>query len=86
MFIMKRAGYIVKMQIMIDDGVTCGVYTPTADNTLKACKTFHDFLYHNFKDHPKYEKMLPTSNKPAWLYGTAKTCKFASPDILQLRN
>ena len=32
---MKRVDYITKMQAMIDDGVTCGVYTPTADNTLK---------------------------------------------------
>ena len=33
--IMKRVDYITKMQAMIDDGITCGVYTPTADNTLK---------------------------------------------------
>ena len=57
---------------MIDDGVTCGVYISTRDKILKDLKTFRDFLYRNFKDHRKYEKMLPTSNKPAQLYGTAK--------------
>ena len=36
----------------------------------------------NFKDHPKYQKMLPTSNQPARLYGTAKAHKFASPHII----
>ena len=82
LIIMKRADYITKMQTMIGDGVTCGVYGPATDNTLKDFKTFCDFLYRNFKDHPKYEKMLPISNQPVRLYGIAKTHKFASPDIL----
>ena len=82
MIIMKRAGYIANMQAMIDDDFRCGVYTPTKDNTLKDLKTFCDFLHHNFQYHPKYEKMLPTSNQPAQLYGMAKTHKFASPDII----
>ena len=67
---------------MIDDGVTCGVYTPTTDNALKGVKTLRDVLYRNFKDHPKCEKMLPTSNQTALLYGTAKTHNFASWDII----
>ena len=70
------------MQTMIDDGITCDVYTPTTDNTLKDLKTFHDFLHHHFKDYPKYEKMLPTSKQPARLYCMAKTHKFASPDMI----
>ena len=70
------------MQTMIDDGITCGVYTPRTDNTLKDLKTFGDFLYCNLKDHPKYEKMLPILKQPERLYGTAKTHKFASPDII----
>ena len=77
MIIIKRADYIVKMQTMIDDGISCGLCTPTKDNTLKI---FCDFLYCIFKYHPKYEKMLPTSSQPAWLYGMAKTHKFALPD------
>ena len=76
MIIMERANYIEKMSTMIDDGITCGVYTPTTDNTLKDLKIFRDFLYRNFKDHPKYEKLLLTSNQPARRYGTHK---FASP-------
>ena len=42
---MKGADYIAKMQTMIDEGITCEAYTPTADNTLKDLKTFCDFLY-----------------------------------------
>ena len=49
---------IQRIQRIIDGGVTCGAYTPTTDNTLKDLKNFFDFLYRNFKDHPKYEKML----------------------------
>ena len=67
---------------MIDDGITCRDYTPTTDNTLKDLKTFRDFLYRNFKNHPKYEKMLPPSNQPARLYGIVKTHKFTSRDII----
>ena len=80
--VIKRADYIAKMQTMIFDNITCGVYTSTTDNRLKDLKTFRHFLCRNFKDHPKYKKMLPTSNQPARLYGTAKTHNFASPDII----
>ena len=82
MIIIKRADYIVKMQTMIDDSISCGLCAPTKDNTLKdnTLKIFCDFLYCIFKYHPKYEKMLPTSNQPAWLYGKAKSHKFALPD------
>ena len=38
--IMERADYMVKMQKMIDDGIACGFYTPTTDNTPKDLKTF----------------------------------------------
>ena len=39
-------------------------------------KHFKDFIYRNFKKYKQYEKMSATSNKPAQLYGTAKTHKF----------
>ena len=80
--ITKRGDYTTNMETMIDDGITCGVYTPTKGNTMKDLKTFCDFLYYNFKDHPRYKKTLPTSNQPARLYDAAKTHKFASPDII----
>ena len=68
---MKIVNYIGKTQTKIDDGITCSVYTPTTDNTLKDFKTFRDFQYRNFKDLPKYEKILLTSNQAARLFGTA---------------
>ena len=80
--IMKRIDYVAKIQAMIDDGITCRDYTPTTDNTPKDYKTFSDFLYRNFKNHQKCEKMLPPSNQPARLYGIAKTHKFTSRDII----
>ena len=77
--IMKRADYIAKILATIDDGITCGVYTPTTDNTPKNLKTFRPFLYRNFKNHSKYEKMLRTSKQLARLYGTAKPRKICVP-------
>ena len=50
---MKRADYFASMQTVIDNGIVCGVYTPTKYNTLKDLKTSHDFLHRNFKDHLK---------------------------------
>ena len=61
--ITKRGDYTTNMETMIDDGITCGVYTPTKGNTMKDLKTFCDFLYYNFKDHPRYKKTLPTSKE-----------------------
>ena len=77
---MEREIYTNKLQQTIDDGINRGVYSNAVDNTLKDLKTFRHFLYRNFKDHPNYDKMLPKSNQPARLYGTAKTHKFGSPD------
>ena len=49
-------------------------------------KTFRDFLYRNFKDHLKHEKMLLTSNQPEQLHGTAKLLhKLASTHTIQLK-
>ena len=72
------------MQSMIDEGIQKGVYAPTVDNTLKDLKHFRDFLYRNFKNYDKYEEMLPPSNQPAQLYGTAKTHKFNTTDDITL--
>ena len=59
---------------MVEEGINGGVYTQT-DNTLKDLKTIRDFLYQNFKNHPKYQKMLTTFNQPARNYRTAKIHK-----------
>ena len=61
---------------MIDEGIQNGVYIVNEDRTLDDLKLFCNFLYHNCKKHEHYEKMLPTSNQPRQLYGTAKTPKF----------
>ena len=71
--VMNRTDYINKMQSMIEEGIQKGVYLPTTDTTLTDLKRFKDFLYRNFRNHNKYNKMIPTSNQPARLYGTAKT-------------
>ena len=53
-----------------------GVYIVTQDRTSEDLQLFRSFLYRNFKKYEHDEKMLPTSNQPGQLYGTAKTHKF----------
>ena len=60
MIVMKKADCIAKIKIITDDSVTCGVYTPTTNNTMKDLKYFLEYLHRNFKDHSKYEKILST--------------------------
>ena len=75
------------MQEMINDGVSDGVYKVTVDNTLDNLKTFKSLLYRNFYGKYKhYEKMLPKSNKPGQLYGTAQTHKFNSIENITWEN
>ena len=67
------------MQQMINDRIHDGTYKVTVDNTLDDLKTFKSFLYYNFYGkYEHYEKMLPKSNQPGQLYGTAKTHKYNS--------
>ena len=61
---------------MIDEGIENGIYIVTEDKMLEDLKLFRNFIYCNFKKYEHYEKMLPTSNQPGQLYGTAKTHKF----------
>ena len=87
---MKRGDYFAKMQAMIDVNISCSISTPTTDNMLKYLKAIHYFLYRNFKNHKKYQKILLTSNQPARLCGTTKTHKFdasgkITKDQLKLR-
>ena len=63
---------------MIDEGIQNGVYIVTEDRTLKDLKLFCSFLYRNFTKYEHYEQMLPTSNQPGQLYGTAKTHTFSN--------
>ena len=66
------------MQRMIDDSITCGIYTPTTDNTLKDFKTYRDFVYRTFKYYAKYDKNI-TNLKRAF---TAKMHNFVSQNII----
>ena len=85
--IMNKSDYQNKVQQMINDWIRDGIYKVTADNTLDDLKTFQSFLYHNFYGkYEHFEKMLPKSNQPGQLYGTAKTHKFSSIDDITLEN
>ncbi|XP_066923867.1 uncharacterized protein [Clytia hemisphaerica] len=76
--VMNKVDYVNKLQAMINEGIDQGVYKHSDDNTLIDLKRFQDFLYRNFRKYEHYEKMRPTSNAPAKLYGTAKTHKFTN--------
>ena len=84
--IMNKTDYIRKMNEMIEKGLEDGTYVESEDTTLEDLKHFKDFLYRNFKKHPKYSKMLPKSHRPARMYGSAKTHKFDSYDQITVEN
>ena len=79
--IIPRTSYNEKLQEMINDGITDGKYRRTSDNTTQDLQSFQSFLYRNFKncknENFDYDNVRPTSNKPAVLFATAKTHKFA---------
>ena len=83
--IMDKVDYVTKMEEMIKNGIQKGVYVETEDNTLRDLKHFQDFLYRNFKNNEHYNKMYPTSNQPAQLYGTAKTHKHENIDGINVQ-
>ena len=74
------------MEEMIKNSIQKGVYAETEDNTLRDLKRFRDFLYRNFKNNEHYNKMYPTSNQPAQLYGTAKTHKHENIDEINVQS
>ena len=83
---MQRADYVNKLETMIEEGITNGKYVVTEDNTLKDLKSFQDFLTRNFKSSLPLNKVKPTSNQPAFLYGTAKTHKFQNSEQITKDN
>ena len=85
--IMTREDYNDKLEAMLNDGISKGIYAPTKDTTLRGLKLFQDFLCTNFKDkYDKYEEMRPASHEPGKLYATAKTHKFNSLDDINVDN
>ena len=71
---------------MVDDGIKNGIFKVAEDNALKDVKLFHSFLYRNLRKYEHYEEMLPKSNEPGQLYGTAKTHKFTNIDEITIYN
>ena len=74
--IMNKTDYQNKVQKMINDGISKGMYVHTEDTIIKDLSSFQSFLLRHFKDHPQYKDMRPSNNQPARLFATAKTHKF----------
>ena len=63
--IMTREDFNNKLEAMLNDGISKGIYTPTEDTTLRDIKLFQNFLHRNFKDkYVKYEEMRPAFPEP----------------------
>ena len=84
--IMKKSGYVTKLDTMIDDGIIKGTYVETTDNTLKELLRFQDFLHRYYHNYECYKGMKPDSNQPPRLYGTAKTHKFETLEDITVAN
>ena len=84
--LMNRCDYEAKVNAMIEEGITQGKYEKTDDSTHNDLANFQNFLYRNFKDHPKYNDMRPKCNQPARFFASAKTHKFDNPDEITIDN
>ena len=78
--LIDKTDYQDKLQKMVDDGIKTGIYKVAEDNTLKDLELFKSYLYRNFRKYKHYDEMLPKSNQPGQLYGTAKIHKFTNID------
>ena len=84
---MTREDYNDKLEAMLNDRISKGIYAPTEDTTLRDLKLFQDSLPRNFKDkYDKNEEMRPVSHEPGKLYTTAKTHKFNLLDNIAVDN
>ena len=61
---------------MVDHGLKNGIYKVAEENTLKDLNLFKSFLYRSFIKYEHCEEILPKSNHPGQVYGTAMTHKF----------
>ena len=84
--IMTKEDYNNKLEAMLNDGISKGIYAPTKDTTLRDLKLFQDFLCKNFKDKYDYEEIRPVSHEPGKLYTIAKTHKFNLLDNITVDN
>lgn len=88
--ILPKEKYVEKMETLIYEGIQEGKYAPTTDTTISVLTSFQNFLQRNFRTTLPLDKIKPSSNQPAFLYGTAKTHKFdhleeITSDNLKLR-
>ena len=66
--IMTREDYNDKLEAMLNDGISKGIYPHKEDTTLRDLKLFQDFIRRNFKDkYNKYEEMKRASHEPGKL-------------------
>ena len=84
--LIDKADYQDKLQKMVEDGIKDSIYKVAENNTLKDLKLFKSFLYRNFRKYEHYEEILPKSNQPGQLYGTAKIHKFTNIDEITINN
>ena len=84
--IIKKTDYETKIQIMIEEGIRDGKYTPTNDTIIKDLNSFQYFLRKYFKNSPFYNNIFPSYNQPARFFATAKTHKFNNLTYITIQN
>ena len=55
--VMNKKDYILKVDIMTNEGIQQGKYEWTNDKTHEDLEKFQHFLYLNFKNHPKHSQI-----------------------------
>ena len=74
--ILIKIDNVIKVNAMINEGISKGKYVETAGKTHKELKHFQDFLYRHFYKTRYYDGMRSISIKPARFFANVKTHKF----------
>ena len=84
--VINKVYYVKNVNGMINEGIQQGKYEIITDTTHEDLEKFQNFLYHNFKSHPRYNNMRPVSYQPARFFKTAKTHKFDGYSSINANN
>ena len=71
---------------MINEDIQQDKYEMATDNTHEDLEKFKNFLYRNFKSHPRYNNIRPVSDQPARFFATTKTHKFDDCSLINANN
>ena len=84
--ILNREDYVRKVDDLLEEGISDGVYELTEDKTHEDLENFRSFVSRNFKQCDFYKDIWTSKNQPGRLFCTAKTHKFDDLSLITVEN